>query len=144
MNFKTFIESQVYYHGTRRQLEDIGRSKRFGGIHLGTKKAAIERLGNTPSERLGGRPEFGKIYGFQVNLKKPYNSIKNPITEHDLFLWLNAPSNSNDGKEWQEISKNYDGLYYLNNIEDPESISVLVFNKSALKLISVEKTLEKL
>ena len=43
----TGVESkqEVWYHGSRKNWEDIGsRGQAFGGIHLGTFRAAQERL----------------------------------------------------------------------------------------------------
>lgn len=135
MHFKLWLET--WYHGTRRQWDQIGDKQRFGGIHLGTRKAALQRLDNTPSQRIGGKPGPAKVYSVEVNLKKPYNTPKNPVSEHDIFMWLNM-GDSDEGKEWQNIRKKYDGVYYTNNIEDPGSISVLVFDKSAIRIVGEE------
>lgn len=130
-------QHDLWYHGTRKDLTDLGGHKqRFGGIHLGTRQSALDRL-SIPSLRINGRPGPAKIYVFQVNLKKPYNSPQNPMSEHDLFVHLNTPDKHNE--EWLKIRKKHDGLYYTNNVEDKGSISVLVFNKNSLRLVNVEE-----
>ena len=137
--FKRFLEvrQKLWYHGSRRPWTEIGEGKRkqsFGGIHMGSRQAALDRLENTPSQRVQGRPGPAWIYAVQANLHHPYNSQENPVSEHDLFIWLNAPD-----EEWIAIRQNHDGLYYKNNIEDPGSISLLVFDKSALQLMGQEE-----
>ena len=65
-----------------------------------------------------------------VDIKNPYNTPETAISEHDLYLMLNLG-------EIKEIQKKYDGIYYINNVEDPGSLSVLIFDKSHLKMKKV-------
>jgi hypothetical protein len=123
-----------WYHGSRRDWDEIGGKKQaFGGIHLGTERAAEERLNNTPSGFVHGRPGAEKIHSVMVSLKKPFNSPKNPMSEHDMFLLVNDPG------ELKKVTEKHDGAFYRNNIEDPGSVSVAVFDKDSLKHVDVRK-----
>lgn len=137
MKFKLWLEdlNRFWYHGSRKPIEEIlsATNHGFGGLHLGTKKAAEERLDNTPSQRVGGIPGHEKIYKFSLHLTRPFNSPENPMSEHDLFM-LRA-----DKQEMTKMRHKYDGLYYINNIEDKGSISVVVFDASKVTYLSMEK-----
>ena len=135
MGFSEWLEATaVWYHGSRRPWDDI-QGGGFGGIHLGTRRAAIQRLENTPSQRIRGVPGGELIHKVEARLRRPFNTPDDPMSEHDLFLLLNMP----DGK-LDRIRRKHDGLYYKNNVEDPGKVSLLVFDKSALRLLGTEPT----
>lgn len=138
LTFRHFLESteQLWYHGSRRPWDEIGGTKQsFGGIHLGTKKAAIDRLESTPSQRPRGIPGPCKIYACQVNLRNPFNSPEDPASEHQVFMWVSFPKD----EVWQGIIGKYDGIYYENSVEDPGSISLLVFDKKKIQMVGEEE-----
>ena len=124
---------RVAYHGTRTVGGEFPKKADFGGYHFGTKKAAEDRLRDTPTGYLppprGPEPT---VYSYKITLKKPYGTEENPITEQELYF-LNAGVRSpTDGKYEgfkDLIKEGYDGVIYENIAEDPGSISYLVFDK---------------
>lgn len=115
-----------YYHGTRT-APNLGKD--FGGLHIGTRRAAIERLRNTPSQRVGGVPGAEKVYPVDFQPKKPFNSPDNPMSENDLFQKMNG-----DPKWLNSMKSKYDSIYYRNDVEDAGSVSVLILDKNAAKI----------
>lgn len=118
------------FHGTYRGFPDKD-IKSFGGIHVGTYQAAVDRLVQTQYSA-GGRDRAGKtapglIYSVSVQLSKPYGSDTNPVSETDLFGLVNIKS------ELQLLKDaGYDGIIYQNIKEDPGSISVLAFYRKSV------------
>ena len=123
-------QPSTLFHGTRT---DIGVGAEFGGIHVGTRKAALARLEQTPSLRVGGRPGAERIIPLRAELRNPLGSIQNPISETDLFAIVNSPKRLATIK-----SQGYDGIIYRNISEDPGSVSLLVFERSAIKTHQAE------
>ena len=137
MRFATWLEAgDIWYHGSRRPWDGVGGQQQgFGGIHLGTKRAALQRLENTPSQRVRGVPGGELLHKVRVRLQRPYNKPTDPMSEHDLFLLLNL--NQYDRK-LDRIKAKHDGIYYLNSVEDAGKVSVLVFDKSRIQLLGTE------
>jgi hypothetical protein len=57
----------------------------------------------------------GRIQEVQVTLRKPYNTPNNPLSENEM-----------DALNWTQLrNEGYDGIFYVNNVEDRGSISLL-------------------
>ena len=111
------------YHGTYRGLPKK-TIKAFGGIHVGTERAARDRLADTSASAGMGLygPRERYVLPVEVSLSKPYGSFASPISENELFLLIGS-SEGTDGLKRQ----GYDGVIYKNVVEDPGKISVLSF-----------------
>ena len=118
----------IKFHGSFSENIPSKLPSSFGGIHLGTKKAALERIETTRPHIRGGRPGGGVVMPVRVNFKNPLGSESNPVNETELFLIVNTPSKLNALK-----SKGYDGIIYRNIVEDPGSISYLALDRKALE-----------
>jgi hypothetical protein len=116
------IPGEKFFHGTRTE---IGEGGDYGGIHLGTRKAAHDRLRQT--YWLRSISEKGRIDEATVNLKKTLGTKENPVDEDELFNIVDSSSKLKNLK-----AKGIDGIIYRNDIEDPGSISVLALNKSSI------------
>ena len=126
------------YHGTRGEM---GKGKDFGGVHIGSRKAAEQRLADTEVSSRGGGvpgPDTSKVLPVEVTLKKPAGSVDNPVSETDLFTMNGAPKGkitALGGRSMNDlIAEGYDGIIYRNIKEDPGSISVQVFDRTAPKV----------
>lgn len=122
------------FHGTFREGLATKDVKKFGGIHVGSKQAAINRLEHTRGSQHQGRPGGENIIEVDVTLNRPLGSLDKPITEHDLFLILNLKD------RLAEVKSRYDGIIYENSVEDPGGVSILAFNIRSVR--SVEPTPE--
>ena len=116
------ISGEKFFHGTRTEAGEGGD---FGGIHLGTRKAAHDRLRQT--YWLRSISKKGRIDEATVNLKKTLGTKENPVDEDELFNIVNLSSKLKNLK-----ARGIDGIIYRNDIEDPGSISVLALNKSSI------------
>ena len=137
----TGVESkqEVWYHGSRKNWEDIGsRGQAFGGIHLGTFRAAQERLNNSPSGFVGGKPGAEKVHTVRFTPKNPFNTPDNPLSEHDMTILLSLKDTEHNGMKWNDIAKNHDAVYYRNGVEDKGSTSVVALDKNAIEHIAVQ------
>lgn len=116
------IPGEKFFHGTRTE---IGEGGDYGGIHLGTRKAAHDRLRQT--YWLRSISKKGRIDEATVNLKKTLGTKENPVDEDELFNIVNLSSKLKNLK-----ARGIDGIIYRNDVEDPGSISVLALNKSSI------------
>lgn len=117
------------YHGTYRSFPptDI---KDFGGIYVGTHQAAIDRLVKTFASTGGGaigRFKPGLIYPVTVHCEKAYGSKERPINETELFSIVGLKSETERLK-----IEGYSCVFYENIVEDPGSVSVLVFYRAII------------
>ena len=110
-----------FFHRTRTEA---GKGDNFGGVNLGTKKAAEDRL--TGTQASSGR-NLGRVDKFKVKLGKTLGTEADPITENELFSIVNLPSRLNILKE-----EGFDGIVYRNEVEDPGSNSVVAFDVSSI------------
>ena len=121
----TTLVVRSLYHGT---FKEPGKSHSFGGgIHLGTKKAAFDRLDQTRGSQRQGRPGGEHLFVGDLTLKKPYGTPDHPISEHELFLIANLPS-----EKKRLLDAGYDGVVYSNIVEDPGSVSYWAFDASSV------------
>jgi hypothetical protein len=118
------------HHGTREP--GLPTQYDFGGLHIGTRKAALDRLEQTPSLRPEGRPGAEEVLPVEITLRKPYGTPEQPIDETELFTILGLPDNARVGMK-RLTDEGYDGIIYRNVEEDPGSISVLAFDPSAAR-----------
>ena len=116
------------FHGTR--AEELPQAARFGGLHLGTEKAATQRLANTPSCRTRGVPGNERVFEVEATLAKPFGSQSSPIDETELFKILNQPGKLDDLR-----AQGFDGIIYKNSVEDAGSTSVLIFDPSKARSV---------
>ena len=121
------------YHGTRTEP---GIGTQFGGLHVGTRQAALDRLENTPSERIGGRPGGEKVYKYHLKLQSPLGTEAEPLTETQLWHIIN------DREALREAQSQHDGVIYRNDAEDPGSLAYLVWDRQALQARGVEPVSE--
>ena len=133
--------ANVFFHGT---FTDVGLGADFGGIHLGTRKAALKRLEDTRPSARQGRPGGEKIIAAEVKLRKPYGSPEQPISETELALINGLPGTGpRPGMPLGGLNKlkeqGFDGIYYRNIAEDAGSLSVQVFDRSSLKILPVPR-----
>tara|TARA_R110002096_G_scaffold360859_2_gene553829 strand:+ start:20 stop:5686 length:5667 start_codon:yes stop_codon:yes gene_type:complete len=114
------------FHGTRTSGE---AAKAFGGIHIGTKRAAIQRLHDHVSGRVGSGPGAEKLQSIEAELSNPLGSVEDPTSEHDLYMLLNLPERLAEVK-----AEGVDGIIYRNSVEDRGQISVLVFDAKSVRV----------
>jgi len=113
------------YHGTYKKFPSKNiKYYKHGGIHVGTYKAAIDRLVNKFTKL-----EQAFIYPVTVHCKKVYGSIENPIYEDELDVII-----ENSLHIFKK--RGYSCIIYKNIAEDPGSISVLVLHRA---IIDVDK-----
>jgi len=127
------------FHGTF--ADDLPTAKKlgFGGIHVGTEKAAMERLDYTRPSQHGDRPGGENIIPVQVKLSKPYGTKENPVSETDLHTIVSLKNWSGEGHTGRAIhsidrlkEQGYDGIIYQNIAEDSGSLSAVAFNRSSI------------
>lgn len=110
------------YHGSYRSFP-TSTPRAFGGLHVGTRQAALDRVFHTRnSEGMGRGPKPAFIYPVVVRLESPLGSIEESLDETAVSCIVNVK------EELTRVKASYDGLVYRNVVEDPGSISVLVFN----------------
>lgn len=120
----------------------VFRDDKYRGIHFGTRQAALER-----------RPD-GCLGRYSVEIKRPLfidrdfdweNRNAEYWTGPDDDIWFN----DTDVHYWLSqngfdsllplrdavAGRGYDGIVYTNQVEDPGSLSVLVFSASQVKRI---------
>lgn len=112
-------EPLIVWHGThtKDEFEIDGFDTKGGesyGSHFGTKKSAEDRLNDLSGEM---------FYQGNPRLIPVFLDIKNPKYLHDYNLEKYKKA-ENDG---------YDGIIYVNEIEDKGSIGFAVFDKSKIK-----------
>ena len=111
------------FHGTYRGLPKK-EIKAFGGIHVGTERAARDRLADTSASAGMGPygPRESYILPVEIYLSNPYGSFAAPVSEHDLTHLLSIP------KRMEALKRQgHDGVIYRNAVEDRGEISVLAF-----------------
>ena len=121
------------HHGTRES--GLPTQYGFGGLHIGTRKAALDRLEQTPSLRPEGRPGAEEVLPVEITLRKPYGTPEQPITETELFTILGLPDNARVGMK-RLTDEGYDGIIYRNAVEDPGSISALAFDPTPAPVVA--------
>ena len=121
-------------------------------VHLGTARAARDRMNNTRQE--GRRPD-GTFYRAKIHPRNPLGSLSSPLTDAEVNILLHwegtaqrpgeMPSEENDGHEppWfypansptpMDIAARlpyrgawmHDAYFYTNTVEDPGSVSVAI------------------
>jgi hypothetical protein len=105
------------FHGTRTHPDLVTD---FGGVHIGTRNAALERLNSTPGMRIGGRPGGETLYPVELST----NRIHGPLSEHDMQVLTSIEKD-----KLAELAKTHDAISYVNEVEDPGSLSYLILNK---------------
>ena len=128
------------FHGTQKAgLDDIlntTRERQSGGFHIGSSKAAAQRLEykstvpqivsitTTGSEgTVVERLVTPHVMPIEVKLSRVLGSKANPLTEDDLFNLTNVPRFNKAVRE-----AGFEGIIYRNLVEDPESLSLVVFD----------------
>jgi len=114
---------------------------RFGGRHFSqTRKAGDERLNiilesnanqvgpRWAKERLGRK----KVEKYTLDTKKMHRA-KNPIIETTGFSEYKILEVVGSPQRKELVAKGYKGVAYQNMVEDPGSVSYLVWDESALK-----------
>jgi len=114
------------FHGTRTSGK---AAKAFGGIHIGTRRAAIQRLSDHVAGRVGGVPGAEKLQSMEVELSNPLGSVEDPISETELSYLLNIPGRLDEIK-----AQGVDGVIYRNSVEDRGQTSVLVFDPKSVRV----------
>jgi hypothetical protein len=144
---------QVVYHGKWSNTET---GKDFGGKHYGTKQAAKDRLGDIVYEvddgqrvrpykearKILGKPLVGqyefddsKIFAADEPLAEGRTTVSKKGYIRDMaYTYANLPSLR---KKLQD--EGYKGLAYINDIEDPKSVSYLIWDNSVIKEIKEPK-----
>jgi hypothetical protein len=105
------------WHGTRTEPHF---GKDFGGLHIGTKRAALERLDNTPGSRIHGKPGHEKL--FPVSVTTTSDRVFDAGGETEMFFIVN------DANKLKDMTARYDVLQYTNDVEDAGSTSYLILN----------------
>jgi hypothetical protein len=144
-------QSEVLYHASKGKLD---LAKKFDvsdypdgldlmdymGVHLGTKKAAIQR---TKSDLFEG--EKTKITPFVADIKKPFgdkiwqeDELRPVIKEYGQRQGITSDKNTAIRAKQEMQKEGYDGILYYNSEEDPGSISKIVFSKEQLAPLSGE------
>lgn len=114
-------EPLIVWHGThtKKKIELDGFDTKSGesyGSHFGTKKSAEDRLNDLSGEMFyQGNPRLIPVF---LDIKKPKF-----LYDYNLDEYVKAEQ---DG---------YDGIIYINEIEDKGSIGYAVFDKFKIKLI---------
>jgi hypothetical protein len=122
------------YHGTfSDDLPDSISVERFGGLHVGTEKAAMDRIDFTRGSRRQGKPGGENIIPVVVTLHKPFG----PVDEIELSPIVNLKKGTYNNSHYlpslSELkAEGYDGIVYKNMVEDPGSTSVLVFYRDRI------------
>ena len=137
-----------WYHYGR----DLARYEMGHYTHLGTREAAEKRHSGLHGE--GNYRHDGTLMRAKIAPRSPLNSPSNPMSDHEanaLLLWeeeqgiegvMPGPENGGDTRHWaynrggtpMEIAAKYgyqgtwrhDAFFYVNDVEDPGSISVAV------------------
>ena len=127
---------------------------RFGGLHIGTKKAAEGRMEYFRPDPM--KAERWNVIPVKAHLRQPFGTAARPVTEHDLAMILNLPDMETGGiwhandEGWQGVQsvaeegspllpgrsrglnklkeEGYDGIIYRNIVEDEGSLSVLILD----------------
>ena len=119
------------YHGTHRE----GIRTDAGPVHLGTRKAAQDRLATLGKQGAKGE---AKIIPARVSKDARIHEVKSDA-EIDAFNYLDSgyiPASYGDARAAEvkaqaaELKKKYDGVSYKTHAEDPGSGAVLVFDAS--------------
>ncbi len=136
-------DENVYYHGNR-ESSIPAKATGFGGLHVGTKVAAEQRLEQHVAGRKKGVPGAEQVHAVKITPKKPFNSPENPASEHAMTvagaLKGHVPTRADEIPSFDVLKEQgYDAVYYTNEVEDPGSISVLLFNASDAHLVSPKK-----
>jgi hypothetical protein len=116
----------VGFHGTRTSGEV---ATAFGGVHIGTRRAAIKRLADHVAGQVGGLPGAEKLQTIEVKLSNPLGSVENPMFEKDMFQIVNVPRRLAELK-----AQGVDGVIYQNIVEDRGQISVLAFDPKSTNI----------
>ena len=114
-------EPLIVWHGThtKKKFELDGFDTKSGesyGSHFGTKKSAEDRLNDLSGEMFHeGNPRLISVF---LDIKKPKF-----LYDYNLDEYVKAEQNG------------YDGIIYINEIEDKGSIGYAVFDKFKIKII---------
>jgi hypothetical protein len=120
------------YHGSQFGPKD----KLESGFHIGSKKAAEERLVAHNVGNRSGRVSEYKIDKYEGDYSKPYLKDDRMLTEYDpddntsLFRINNLESEKN-----ALLKEGYDYIPYINAVEDKGSISYMILDPSKLKRV---------
>lgn len=147
--FESFDKKEfILFHSTNRMWNE---PKITGlGFHAGTFQAAIDRLND---EQYFINPSIKKVKLTFSNLlfvSRDYR-FHNEITKVTRELFKDGVINKEEKDEFQqkysphctfdnlrnllENKYNYDGIQYINNIEDKGSYSYIAFNKEQIEVI---------
>jgi hypothetical protein len=138
-------EATTLWHGTRegfpeealwRAGDQVSPPARYSaGIHIGTRKAAQDRLNDTIHSFKGGNvlPSEARAAEQVIPVRlRPGVKIfraENPMTETELMSAMLFKQKERDAL----IKKGYSGVAYINSIEDPGSVSYLLFHRRAVQ-----------
>ena len=143
------------FHGKFSKVET---GKAFGGIHVGSKRAANERLNEVAKRNI---QNLGPIQGRRLNesqlgkrqvtelsipvekifaIKEPLSELQSTVdskgvTRESLFLYANIFKLLKGIKD-----RGFTAIAYKNIAEDPGSISYLILKESIMKQAVVERT----
>lgn len=128
------------YHGSQ-----FGPRKEISsGFHIGTKRAAEERL---VAHNIGNRP--GRISEYRIDkyegdYSKPYLRDGKMLSEYNpddntlLFMINNLESEKN-----ALLNEGYDYIPYVNAVEDKGSVSYMVLDPSKLKMVKFSDDIQE-
>jgi hypothetical protein len=126
----------IAYHGSEELLTKIGGGKNFQGFHAGTKKAALERL----DYHLAGRPMWARnAYMTKVDISPkrmymPGGKMLNEIEDATpLFILQHSPEETA-----KLLKEGYDVIPYVNAVENKGSVSYMVLDPAAVKILKSE------
>lgn len=111
---------RIVYHGTTNEALDPKNLNPEQSLHVGTEKAAMDRLRNTGSNK-------GVVHQFEITTRPAPMVWADPSLESD-----ESHERMKQGKRWwQAVESNREGdvsrpVRYINEWEDPGSMSFVV------------------
>ncbi len=126
-------ECIIVYHGNDGEFPKIIKDyNRFGGFHVGTKKAAEDR--GKSGQLLPRRDTDWSIHELSICPRKPYKPNGKILDEREgsdrteLFVIQGLKSKRDALRE-----QGYDAIPYINSEEDPGSVSYMILDPSIIK-----------